>query len=174
MSTYSDKMREMINNADDQIDGIDDSTAQIEIQIEEYESQRDGIQYGLMDNIAFIDLSSYLVITKAPEKSTYGDGYVVFGGDYGVVNVTDWAIHDSTTGDVVYTFEGVNWDDDPVIIEYVNQWNFGYDYIHHTFGITGTYGLQDKIDQLYDALGLLQANRYKIGNSKGVFENYAS
>ena len=168
----SDKLREMINNADDQISGIDDSTSQIEIQIEEYESQRDAIQYDLMDQIAFIDLSSYLVVTKVPEFGGV-DGYIEFGGNYGIINVTDWIIYDGTNNPV-YEYESINWDGDENIINWIRQWNFGYDYINHDFGISGTYGLQDKIDQLYNALNLLQANRNKIESSKDVFENYAS
>ena len=172
MSEYSDKLREIINSADDQIDNIDDSTNQIELQIEELEKQRDAIQYGMMDQISFIDLSSYLVITKVPEKGGVG-GYIVFGSDYGVVNVTDWIIYDGTNNPV-YEFGGVGWDNDSTIIDFINKWDFGYDYINHAFNTSGTYGLQVKIDQLYDALNLLQSNRDKIGNSKSVFANYAS
>lgn len=172
MSEYSDKLREMINNADDQIDGIDDSTTQIITQIEEYEGQRDAIQFDMMDQIAFVDLSSYLVITKLPEVGGVG-GYITFGGDYGIINVTDWIIYDST-GDTVYEYKSIGWDDDPIIIDFIYQWNFGYDYIHHAFDTTGTYGLQANIDQLYSALNLLQENRSKIGSSKTVFSSYAS
>ncbi len=172
MSVYSDKLTEMTNNADDQIDGIDDSTSQIEVQIEEYESQRDAIQYGLMDQISFVDLSSYLVVTKVPEKGGVG-GYITFGGDYGVVNVTDWVIYD-VLNNPVYVYGGVGWDSDSTIVNFINQWDFGDDYIHHAFDTTGTYGLQANIDQLYSALNLLQANRDTIGNSKIVFASYAN
>jgi len=168
MSEYSNKLREMINNADDQVASIDDSTAQIQTQIDEYEEQRDSIQYGLMDQIANIDLTSYLELAKTPEG-----GYITFGDDYGILNVTDWIIYDGTHVPV-YEYGGVGWDDDPTILDFISKWNFGYDYINHAFDVTGTYGLQAKIDQLYDALGLLQSNRSKIGTSKNVFENYAS
>jgi hypothetical protein len=172
MSEHSDKLREMINNADDQIVGIDDSTSQIITQIEEYENQRDAIQYELMDQISFIDLSSYLVITKVPEKGGPG-GYITFGGDYGITNVINWIVFDGTNVPV-YEYNSVGWDGDSTIVNFIDQWNFGYDYIHRTFGLTGTYGLQAKIDQLYNALTLLQINREKISDSKTVFENYAS
>lgn len=183
MGEYNNKLSGMTNNADDQIDQIDDSTSQIETQIEELEAQRDAIQYGLMDQISFTDLSSYLVITKIPEKAP-GGGYLETFGDYGNLNVTEWRIYAYGVPTVppappaadilVYEYEGTGWDNDSTIIDFINKWNFGYDYIHHTFDTTGTYGLQAKIDQLYSALNLLQANRDKIENSKTVFSDYKS
>jgi len=156
----------MINNADDEIDSLDDATAQIITQIEELEEQQDGILYGMMDPVA-IDLSSYLEITKLVEV---GGDYVSFGVDYNVSNLTDWGIY-RNPAILIYEYGD---DSDTSIIEWVSQWNFGYDYINHTFGVTGTFGLQAKIDQLRNALDLLLANKLKIEDSKTEFENYAS
>lgn len=171
MSEYSDTLRSMINNADDEVDSLDDATAQIITQIEELEQQRNGILYGMMDPVA-IDLSSYLEVVKVPDEGGVG-GYIVFGLDYGEINVTDWIIYD-VLDNPVYIYQGTGWDGDTDIIEWVSQWNFCYDYINHEFGVTGTYGLQSRIDQLYDALDLILANKSKIENSKTVFEDFAS
>lgn len=170
MSDYSNKLSEMVNNTDDQISALDDSTAQLILQIEELEEQRDAIQYGLMDQIAFIDLSSYLVITKVPDKGGVG-GYISFGVDYGVINVTDWIIY-NVLNIPVYIYGGVGWDDDSIIIDFIDKWNFGYDYINHPFNLTGTYGLQSRIDQLNNGLNLLIQNKQKVEGTSSAFNGY--
>jgi len=166
MSEYSNILRGMINNADDEVDSLNDATAQIIIQIEDLEDKRDAIEYGVLD-IAAIDLSSYLEITKLVEV---GGDYVSFGADYNVINLTDWGIY-RNPATLIYSYGD---DSDPNIIEFVNNWNFGRDFIDHSFGISGTFGLQAKIDQLYDAFDLIISNKSKIEDSKTVFENYAS
>lgn len=171
MSESSDKLREMIEDVDSQLENIDDSTAQIFIQIEDLENKRDSIQNGMLNEI-MIDTSSYLEINKVPDFGGIG-GYITFGSNFGNTNITDWIIYD-VLDTPVYVYNGVGWDDDINIINWINQWNFGYDYIHHEFGITGTYGLQDQIDQLYNALDLLITNRNKYENSKTEFEEFAT
>lgn len=173
MSAYSNKLKEMINSADDQVDSIDDSTSQIEIQIEDLEEQRNAIQYGILD-VASLDMSGYLEFTKLPEK---GGDYITFGVDFNVTNITDWNIYRTEIvppDTVVYAFEGAGWDNDSEIIGLEDNWQFGYDYINHTFDTSGTYGILARINQLYNALNILLSNRTKIEDSKTEFENYAS
>lgn len=170
MSEYSNTLREMINNADDEASSIDDATAQIITQIEDLEDQRNGIENAMLD-VCANDLSSYLELTKLAEVS--GD-YVEFGTDYNVANLTDWGIYQLPGPVLVYEYEGTGWDSDSTIIDLIDKWDFGYDYITHPFGITGTYGLQARIDQLYDALDLLLSNKSKIEESKTAFEDFAS
>jgi len=176
MSTATDKLTEMFDNSRLQCEAIDDSTAQIEAQIEELESQRDAIQEALFDGIAF-DMSSYLEL----KMIDLGGTYILYGSDFGVMNVTDWEIHKveanpdpppDTIDTVIYVYEGVGWDNDQTIIDLETDFQFGYDYIHHENGLTGTYGLQDQIDQLYSALDLLGANKDKYGDSRNVFQNH--
>lgn len=166
MSEYSDTLRGMINSADDEVTALNDSTTQIITQIEELESQRNAIEDAMLD-VCANDLSSYLELTKLAEV---GGDYVEFGPDYNVINLTDWGIYQNPAT-LIYEYGD---DDDPDIIDWIGQWNFGFDYINHPFGITGTYGLQPRIDQLYDALDLLVDNKSKISESKTVFENFAS
>jgi len=167
MSTANDKLTEMFDNSRLQTSAIDDSTAQIEAQITELESQRDAVQEGVMDK-AESDMTDYLENTKLSEV---GGAYVTFGINYGILNITDWIIYDSTANPI-YEFDGIGWDDDQVIIDLEADWQFGYDYIHHTNGVTGTYGLQDQINILYNALNLLDANKSKYGDSRNVFQKY--
>jgi len=167
MSEYSDKLTEMVNNVDDQVSALNDSTTQLIVQITELEEQRDAIQYGLLDEIA-IDMSNYLEVVKLPE---WGGSYITFGADYNVLNVTDWIIY-NTLDNPVYVYDGVNWDNDPDIIDLEDKWQFGYDYINHAFGLTGTYGLQARIDQLENGLSLLVQNKSKVEDSTDAFSGY--
>jgi len=169
MSEYSDKLTEMVNNVDDQVSALNDSTAQLITQITELEEQRDAIQYGLLDEIA-IDMSGYLEIVKLPDV---GGSYITFGADYNVLNVTDWVIYD--VGDnPVYIYDDIihGWDGDVNIIVWEDKWQFGYNYINQAFGLNGTYGLQARIDQLENGLSLLVQNKDKIEGTEDAFSGY--
>jgi len=168
MSEYSDKLTEMVNNVDDQVSSLNDSTAQLITQLADLEEQRDAIQYGLLDEIA-IDMSGYLEIVKL--SSIVGASYITFGADYNVLNVTDWIIY-NTLDNPVYVFEGVGWDNDSDIIDWITKWDFGYDYIYKAFGLTGTYGLQARITQLNNGLSLLVQNKDKVEGTESGFSGY--
>lgn len=169
----NEKLRVMINNADSQVEALNDSTTQLDIQIIELESQRDAIQFGLLDIITN-DSTGYLIY-----KMQSLNGYeVTYDDDFGVSTVRNFHILDSA-GETIYEYPGVTtpsgigWDDDQQIIDYIDKFDFGWDYIHHQIGLTGTFGIQSRIDQLETAKGLLVANKNKIENSKSVFEDYA-
>jgi hypothetical protein len=164
----SSKLRELINNADGQAEDIDNSVTQIDTQLTELQSQHDAIREGLLDVITG-DMTSYLEITKIVEV---GGSFVAHDPDFGDSTVTTFYILDSTGG-VLYEYEGIGWDSDAQIIDWVDKFDFGYDYLVHPLGITGTYGINDKITQLQNAKNLLTQNKTKVVDSKTVFEDYA-
>lgn len=168
MSTSSSKLREMINNADQQAEDIDNSVTQIDTQLTELQSQHDAIREGLLDVITG-DMTSYLEITKIVEV---GGSFVAYDPDFGDSTVTTFYILDSTGG-VLYEYDGIGWDSDAQIIDWVDKFSFGYDYLNHEIGITGTYGINPRIEQLTNAKNLLTLNKTKITDSKTVFEDYA-
>lgn len=168
MSTASSKLREMINNADQQAEDIDNSVDQIDTQLTELQSQHDAIREGLLDVITS-DMTSYLESIKIVEV---GGSSVVYDPDFGDSTVTTFYILDST-GNTLYEYEGIGWDGDTQIIDWVDKFDFGYDYLVHPLGITGTYGLNDRIGQLVNAKALLVLNKTKVVDSKTVFEDYA-
>lgn len=162
------KLREMINSADQQAEDIDNSVSQIDVQLTELQSQHDAIREGMLDVIVS-DMTSYLEITKIAEV---GGSSVAYDPDFGESTVTTFYILDSTGG-ILYEFEGIGWDSDTQIIDWVDKFDFGYDYLVHPLGIDGTYGIDDKITQLTSAKNLLESNKTKIIDSKDVFEDYA-
>jgi len=159
------KLREMYDTVDDQVASIDDNTSQLDIQIIELNKKIDAIRIGLMDVIANVDM------TNALDVYIPTGGYIIFGINYNILNVTDWIVYDST-GIPVYEWYSIGWDNNPTIIDLESKWQFGLDNINHPIGITGTYGLQPMVDQLENAKGLLVANREKLLSSKSVFEDY--
>ncbi len=112
-------------------------------------------------------MSSYLVGTKMPQV---GGLNITYGPTYNVSNVTDWII-DGTAG-IVYQYLGVGWDNDPVILDYISRWVWGYDLIYKQPDLNGTYGLQAQIDQLNQARQVTLANHTKSQKTKEMFGPY--
>ncbi len=168
MSTESSKLRELINNSDQQAEEIDSSLSQIDTQLIEMQSQHDAIQEGLLDIITS-DMTSYLEDIKIVEV---GGSSVTYDPDFGDSTVSTFHILDST-GNTLYEYEGIGWDDDTSIQTWVIQFDFGYDYLIHPLGIDGTYGINDRITQLQNAKNLLELNKTKVTDSKTIFEDYA-
>jgi hypothetical protein len=166
----------MIDDAPDQVDAIDSSLGQIQDQIDELTVQRDGIQDELL-TVAENDLTGYLDSTKLVELAYLDADVVDYGPDYGTVDyttggITDWRILD-TTANVIYQYEGINWDNDPTIQQLIDDFAFGNDYITRPLTTGATYGLNPSISALNDAKSILTANKTQIEDSVDIFEGYA-
>ncbi len=161
------KLREMINNCDQQVEDIDNSINQINSQLSELNEQYDAIRQ-MLDDITS-DTTSYLEDIKIFEVN---GSSITYDSDFGDSTVSSFHILDSTSNPI-YEFEGIGWDDDTSIQTWIIQFDFSYDYLVHSLGITGTYGINDRINQLENAKDLLTLNKSKIENSKTVFEDYA-
>ncbi len=161
------KLREMINSADQQAEDIDNSVSQIDVQLTELQSQHDAIREGMLDVIVS-DMTGYLEITKIVEV---GGSSVAYDPDFGESTVTTFYILDSTGG-VIYSLD-IGFDDDPNILDWIDKFDFGWNYLNQEIGIDGTYGIIPKINQLTSAKNLLESNKTKIIDSKDMFEDYA-
>jgi len=64
------------------------------------------------------------------------------------------------------------WDDDSVIENCIARWAWGYDYIYHSPGTSGSYGLQPQITSLNSAIQITNANKVKYRDSKTYFTPY--
>ncbi len=174
MSAESDILRGMINSADEEIENIDANIGTVDSQISDLQEEFDAIRDGMMTPAAD-NLLGYLDSTKILElEIIHGPGCsVVVGADYDVIGVTDWVILDSTAVPV-YAYLGVGWDGDTNIIGFKTSWDFGYDYLYHPLGTSGTYGIQPMIDALNNGKSTLNGNKDTISDSKTVFEDYAT
>jgi len=184
-----DILRQMINNAPEQVENIQSSIGQIDLQIEDLDEQIDGVQNG-MCGVAESDLTDYLENTKLAEiEGLYGTPSttpfsVEKGANYGKIDYTDGGITDFTivdvTGNVEYSYQDVNWDSDATIIGLVEDFAYGNDYLTRPLTPVGipatvaTYGLIPSRDNLTFAKGLLQKNSDQIESSITALEDYAS
>lgn len=174
MSAASDKLREMVNNVEDQVEAIDSSITQIQAQIDELNEQDDAIVDGILDVVS-PDLETYLEDVKRLE---FPGSIVEIGATYNVIGygneLTDWALIDSTTLNPVYVYEGVGWDDSTAIIYFVTEWDFGNDYLTRPLTTGASYGIRPYREALEDAKDLLEENKDKIEASETAFEGFAS
>ena len=119
MSESSTKLQEMLDVADQEISNIDNSLSQLQSQIDELQSQIDAITDGMLDVIN-IDMTTLL----EAKMIEFDGSSIEYPGDFGISTVSDFKILDST-GNIVYEYEGINWDDDPDIQDDIDKFNFG-------------------------------------------------
>jgi len=200
MSIASDKLREMTQVAPGQVEEIGNSIGQVEDQIteqtEEIAAVTDAVCTATTD-----DLTAYLEGDKLTElqalwpavPGSLGPVYYVEGGTYGTINystgnITDWEFRQdnlvipplpappvpSPAYYVRYAYEGVGWDSDATIIELVDDFAFGNDYLTRPLTSGASYGMIPYKENLESAKDLLQENQDKVADSIDVFNRYAS
>lgn len=74
---------------------------------------------------------------------------------------------------VVYEYEGVGWDNDPIIIKYIADWDFGKDYLIHPLNtFDGDYGLYANLAALNEARNTLNSTKSKMAASESILADY--
>lgn len=79
-----------------------------------------------------------------------------------------------TPPQIVYTYLGVGWDSDAAITFEINAFAVGYDHITHPLGLTGTYGLNERIAQLEKGRDLQVDNKAAYENFINYYDPYGS
>jgi len=173
----ADELQVMLDDAPDQVEALDISIDQVQDQIDDIQRQIDAITDELLA-VAESEFIDYMNNVKIPElKALYAASTAVlqtfgnFGGIGSSGNISQWRVYDSTAG-TIYEYNGVNWDDDTSISNYVIDYAFGIDYLHRDVTSGATYGLYDARSNLTTARNILQNNRTKINNSIDIFERY--
>lgn len=177
MSVASDKLREMIDVADDQVDRINTNVGQIQDQVDELQDQDDAIVDAMTDPVAD-ELEDYLTNTKLPQFQLIDPGaYLELGPDYNKIEyglaLDDWRILDSSAN-VMYEYNGIGWDADAQIIGWLDEWDFGNDYLTRPLTSGAAYGIRPTKTNLNVAKGILEENADKITDSKAAFDRFAS
>lgn len=181
MPSPSDILGYMQAAADEQVTNGENSIAQVDEQIDATEEEIDGLENGLC-GVAETDMTDYLDNTKLAEiEALYGDPFntpfsMSYGPNYGTIDYTTGGITDFTildvSGVVMYSYLGVNWDSDPDIIEWVDDYAFGNDYLTRPLTSGASYGLYDNLSGLNSAKSLLTQDKNKVSASKAIFERY--
>lgn len=174
MTIYSDRLREMINDAPDESDNLANNISQITDIRDDVQDQIDAVQTGMLD-VAEADLIDYLENTKVAEVGgasvTYGPNFSLV--DYTDGGISDWTI-DSTAGVPIYAYEGVGWDSDATIIKLIDDYDFGNDYLTRPLTSGATYGLIPYKTNLNSAISILTENKDKVDDSITYLEDYAT
>ncbi len=183
MTTQSDTLKDMANNADSEAETTDVQIEQLDKSIADYNEKIDAVENGQCA-VAEDNLTGYLDGTKLVEIETlYGTGLntpfsVSYGVNYGIIDYVDGGIIDfeiiDSTGNTMYSYEGVNWDSDATIVKLVDDYAFGNDYLTRPLDSGATYGLIPNRDGLLDAKSILENNKQKGQDSKTSFGDYSS
>jgi hypothetical protein len=190
MTIYQDKLREMIGEVDGNVANITSNIVQIDTIIDELQEQIDAITYALtdVDSTALID---YLTDVKLPVWiGTNPTAYLVIDGTYGDIgygnDLKGWRIEEPAALPpfpipapvppdppvVLYEYDGLGWDSDPLIMAWVSDWDFGNDYLTRPLTTGASYGLIPYQNNLTTAKSMLQANSTKLTDSKTIFAIY--
>ena len=187
MTSPSSILGDMVSIADEQIENLESSIAQVQEQIDDYTDQSTGVEDGQCDVISNDTtgvLTVYLQTTKLQEiQESYPTAYFYKGTTYGSIawsdpgpvgNVTDWEyrvdkILPEVGHTVVYSYDSTS---DVDIHKWVTDFSFGNDYLTKPFTDGATYGIYANLTALESALSLLNSNKDKITNSKTSFEDY--
>lgn len=159
-------LRDMINTSSEEMINLDNSILQIDSQIKELQSQFDAIRHDMLDVIVG-DMTSYLEL-KLIELEGFD---IYYPPNFGVDTISNFQIIDST-GNIIYEYMGIGWDDDEKIIDYIDRFNWGYDYLYHELGVDGTYGIYPRIVQLESAKNLLLSNKGKASQVESYLSDY--
>lgn len=71
-----------------------------------------------------------------------------------------------------YANWGPLWDSDTTITHYMDSWDWIYDFITHEIGLTGTYGIDDRVTNLNTAKGIVQYDYNKYSGAQDALEDY--
>jgi len=187
MSVDSDKLREMVSDAETNSENLTDQISQIESSRDDITDQISAIENG-MCGANETDMTSYLTNVKLPAfQVTYPTAVLSFGGTYGNIdystgNITDWEIYYMTAPVlpaipvkvVLYEYNGIGWDSDSDIITLVDHFEFGNDYLTRPLTSGATYGLNPYKSNLNSAIDILTENKDKIDQSIAYLEPYAT
>jgi len=174
---YKQKLTQMINESTDQVAAINSSIDQVQAQIDDLTQQSEAIENAVL-NVAANDLTYYLDNTKLPQFQLIDPGAsVVYGPTYNSIiyenELTDWKIVDSSNV-TMYQYLGVGWDNDQIIIDLIDEWDYGNDYLTRPVTSGASYGIRPYISSLQSAKSLLLENADKVGDTKTFFERFAS
>jgi len=190
-------LAELIQAAPDESANIDSQVAQIEDIQDELEAKNASIRECVTDK-ARDDLTAYLnddklieIQDQFPEiPGIVGPVYIVYGGTYGTIgyssgNITDWEFRQNNLvpdpgpppgpPDPAYYVRYVYTPGEDALIDgWVEDYDFGNDYITHPVGIGAAYGLEPLVAMYEQGKATLLGNQAKIESSIAVFQKYLS
>jgi hypothetical protein len=175
LMSMSQELPTVTDNLRTSIDNIDATKEAIQEQIDALEDQ------------VMAAMASASIVWIANKRTALNPSYsYMTSGAFGTLNVTQWGIYDPTKlpgsplrnvyTDVNVTSAGYA---NPTATAETEQYNrqiefpIVYDHIHHVTGLTGSYGLQEKLDALDDGRSLTLANEEQYTAILKISDKYS-
>jgi hypothetical protein len=176
-----DKLTEMVEGYPEQISQMGDSITELTAIAADLQEQREAVENVVLS--AETSGSNIYLNQKAIDLGVAecdGTCSVCTSGDYGVSNITEWAI---VSGGCPPSSHIVVWDSSSVTVsggtvedqaQYQRQVDFNnaYDHIHHPVDETGTYGLKGNRDNVLIGKGIVEINKAKIEQVLEIYEKF--
>jgi len=150
---------------------IDEQISDLDIKINEMNGRLDFILSKLKERLE----------VKKTEFETSTGHICEIGYDSTSDEIHTWYIEDTkvTPPDIeppsgeeperIYEYEGVGWDNDTLLTQYINDYDWIYDLLNHDISMTGTYGLIPTRDLLINGKNATQSNLNKNADMQDVF-----
>lgn len=154
-------------NSTFQVDGFDAASAIMTEQLARVNEEITAME-GVLD-LRAVEMEARLVIKKAQlggDSIVYGPLFNVHGPIPTSGNIVDW--HIDLVGAVIYEFEGIGWDSDSTIIDLNNKWDWTSVYLYQPVGLTGSFGLVPKKEQLEASIEINDANKTQIEQTNNM------
>jgi hypothetical protein len=170
--------QEMFDAIEGKVENLEEYLAQIIYYLGQLTLKLNAIEYYMTK--AADQMEIYLDSTKVIEIEQIHNEpcTLVIGSTYNdlaninTATLTNWRIIDST-GNTVYQYLGIGWDNDSIVIKYIADWDFGKDYlIHPLITFDGTYGIYPNIDVYTKAKNTIEGSKDKISDSEEVLGDY--
>lgn len=168
------KLQEMVAGYPDQIQQLEDSITELTVIADDLQEQREAIENVVLAGLT-ADSDSWIA-QKAIDLgvgSCGGTCSVCTSGDYGVSNLTEWAIVSGgcppSTHIVVFDSGDVA---DTEQLQRVSDFAEAYDHIWKALDETGTYGIKATRDNVNTGKSIVEINKTKIEAVLEVYEKF--
>lgn len=179
----SDKLQEMVDEYPQRISDLEQSVTELQAIADDLQEQREAIENVVMTP-ATADSDAYI----EAKKIEIGGDTIVKGGTYGVSDIVDWEIQQTTSipnpspppptiPSTVTLLRGSDLDGtgsqaDQDQYQRQNDFAEAYDHIHKELDTSGTYGIKDTRSNVITGRDVQEANKNKIEDVLDVYQRY--
>jgi len=156
------------------LSGLRGDIAYIEYEIEQIQEEIEALEDAL--SVCAQATAYYLENDKLTylSRTMYFVCQVVYGPEFGITNVSDWVILNSNQ-QVIYSYaSGINWDNDPHLLAWIQDFNYIYDLLNaqHLTPTDGMYGKYETLNTLLQVKGINNKDFDKIGKLGTIIDRY--
>jgi hypothetical protein len=178
MATLSETIQDIVDKIDTQIADIDNMISGFDELIPEIDEKITAIEDGLCE-ISKNELVTYINETKIPALEGLYGGETPYslsqGENFGTIDqsdggITDWQVIDNE-GNLVYKYDGLNWDADSFITEKIEDFSIGNDFLTNPTGTAET-GFLELKEYSISSRANLESDIEFLNSRKTVLSKY--